>query len=231
MKMIPLVTLFLLFNREPVITDHPHYRIGISSKADPIAGFWQWFSKNQQRLRQFESDPNKYLAEFLKQAKKIKAGLAIELEAPQDGVINLTVSADGNVELFELVQQIVAKAPVIKGWKIIAFRQRMAFAAVSDMLIKAGDLQLDPKKIKFLPVVENGLLNLIIYVPGVNDENYSQVAYAGLLLLDNVLGEYDCATKVHSYDFHDLPAKTDARPAPRPLSELPGFVDEFHRKK
>lgn len=201
-------------------------------KPDPIDNFWHWFTKNQQRLRNFESNPDKYLGELLAQAKKIKNGLAIELAPPQNGVINLTISADGNVELFELVRQVVDKAPVIKGWKIFAFRQRMPPSAIKEMTIQVGELRLEPAKMKFLPVIEDGKLNIIIYLAGVTEDNYQHVAYAGLTLLDNILGEYDCVTKVHSYDFHELPdPKLKDGPVPRPLPELPVFVDEFHSKK
>lgn len=206
--------------------------VSFTQAADPIAEFWKWFVKNQQRLRQFESDPDKYLKEFLEQARKVKPGLAIELEPPQNGIVHLIISANGNIELFDTVKEMTAKAPTLKGWKIFAFRQRIPFSLLKDMVMKAGNVQLDPQTMKFLPVIENGLLNIIIYVPGITDESYNQVAYAGLLLLDNVLGEYDCVTKVHSYDFHELPADTGKNSSTlRPLTELPAFVDEFHRKK
>jgi hypothetical protein len=198
---------------------------------DSIGNFWNWFSKNQQRLRSFESNPDKYLTELLNEAKKIKHGLAIELEPEKNGVINMTISADGNIELFELVRQVVAKAPVIKGWNFLAFRQRMPAAVVKEMSMRVGNVILDPSKMKFLPVIDHGTLNIVIYVSGVNEENYQQVAYAGLLLLDNILGEYDCVTKVHSYDFHEFPEKSPDGPVPKPILELPAFVDEFHSKK
>lgn len=198
---------------------------------DAIDNFWHWFVKNENRLKKFETDPNKYLNEFLIQVKKIQTGLAIELEPPKNGIINMTISADGNIGLFHIVQQIVTKAPTVKGWKIFAFRQRLPAASIKDMSLKVGDVQLDPSKMKFLPVIENGKLNVVIYVAGVNEENYDKVAYAGLMLLDNILGEYDCVMKVESYDFKELPGKNNNGAVPRPLLELAAFVDEFHGKK
>jgi hypothetical protein len=58
----------------------------------------------------------------LTQAKKIQTGLAIEFEPPQIGVINMTVAADGDKNNFGVVQNIVAKATEMEGWKFIAFR-------------------------------------------------------------------------------------------------------------
>ena len=85
---------------EPVNNSLP-----VHPEKDAIENFWHWFVKNQQRLRSFESDPDLYLSEFLKEIRKIQSGLAVELEPPVNGVINMTISADGNIELFSLVKQ------------------------------------------------------------------------------------------------------------------------------
>ncbi len=204
---------------------------GIFVKKDPIENFWKWFKANEKRLRKFEEDPGKYLNELLEQAKKMRPGLAIELEPPKNGIIHMTVSADGNEDLFELVRQVVGKAPAIKGWKFIAFRQRMTPEQLKGIKLKAQNHELDPGQMKFFPIVNGDTLDLIIYAKGVTEENYNQVAYGGLLLLDNILGEYDCATKVRSYDFHDMPATKEELEGLLPLLELAAYVDAFHTAK
>lgn len=231
MRTFYLITFFLLCCRIADAERSSFETCVTVSPKDAIDNFWQWFVKNEHRLKNFESDPNQYLNEFLTQIKKIRNGLAVELEPPKNGIINMTISADGNIELFHIVQQIVQKAPSVKGWKIFAFRQRLPIATIREMTVKAGDVLLDPSKMKFLPVIENGKLNIVIYLPGVNEENYDKIAYAGLMLLDNILGEYDCVMKVDSYDFKELPEKTRTGPTPKPLLELPVFVDEFHGKR
>ena len=204
---------------------------GVLVKKDPVESFWKWFKANEKRLRKFEADPNKYLNELLEQAKKMKPGLAIELEPPQNGIIHMTVSADGNEDLFELVQQVVGKAPAIKGWKFIAFRQRMSPEQLKGIKLKAQNHELDPEQMKFFPIISGDTLDLIIYAKGISEENYNQVAYGGLLLLDNILGEYDAVTKVRSYDFHDMPAAKQELEGLLPLLELAAYVDRFHSEK
>ncbi|PZR29822.1 MAG: hypothetical protein DI535_01595 [Citrobacter freundii] len=221
----------LLLSWHEVKADKPGLDKHVNLRAkDAIDNFWHWFTKNENRLKKFETDPARYLNEFLTQIKKIRTGLAVELEPPKNGIINMTISADGNIELFHIVEQIVTKAPTVKGWKIFAFRQRLPLASIKDISVRVGDVQLDPSKMKFLPVIENGKLNVVIYVAGVNEDNYDKIAYAGLMLLDNILGEYDCVMKVDSYDFKELPDKNKTGAVPRPLLELPAFVDEFHGK-
>ncbi|HRN58281.1 MAG TPA: hypothetical protein PLL71_17600 [Agriterribacter sp.] len=200
-------------------------------KKDPIENFWKWFKANQKRLSNFEENPDSYLTEMLVQAKKIQPGLAIELEPPQNGIIRMTVSADGNEDLFGLVKNIIAKAPAIKGWQFIAFRQRMHPEQLKGMKLKAQDHELDPEQMKFFPIVTGDTLDVIIYAKGITEENYNQVAYGALLLLDNILGEYDCVTKVRSYDFHDMPSTKEELEDLLPLLHLAAYVDEFHSSK
>jgi hypothetical protein len=202
-----------------------------AGKADPIEKFWSWFKDNEKRLRKFEEDPDIYLSEILAQSRKVQDGLVIELEPSKNGVISMTVSADGNRDLFEIVKIVVARSPKVAGWQIFAFRQRVQPEKIKDLKLTVGDHDLDPGQMKFFPIVDGDSLDLIIYVKGVTDDNYIKVAYAGLLLLDNILGEYDCVMKVRSFDFHDMPAKKEELEKLQSLVDLPAYVDEFHRKK
>jgi hypothetical protein len=205
--------------------------ISLSKKNDPIENFWTWFKQNEKRLRKFEENPDKYLDEILTKAKEIQKGLAIELEPPNNGIINMTISADGDRELFEIVQKIIDKASKIEGWKFNAFRQRMTTEQIKGMKVKVGREELDPQKMKFLPMIEGDSLDIIIYVKGVKEENYIDIAYQGLLLLDNILGEYACVTKVRSYDFHDMPTKKAELEGMLPLLDIASYVDNFHKSK
>lgn len=225
---ISLLSLYLC-NSNFTLLHNPSAVPALHYKADSIDHFWNWFVKNEKRLRNFQSDPDKYLNELFIQVKKIKAGLAIEFEPPQNGVINMTVSANGNAELFQLVRDIIERAPAVKGWKFIAFRQRMPATAVKEMKLDAGELVLDPAQMKFFPVIENQQLNIIIYAKGITELNYKRVAYACFILLDNILGEYDCTTKVSSFDFHKMPDQAAELKDLKPFLELANYVDAFYK--
>lgn len=233
MKTIGLVLAFLLnFSityGNTVIHDQEY--IISESKADPIDDFWRWFKANESRLRNFESDPDKYLNELLAQSKKVRPGIALELEPPENGIINMTISANGDIDLFETVKAIVAKAPKINGWNFFAFRQRVATSKLKDLKLKIGAFELDPAKMKFFPVVEGDTLNIIVYVAGLTDDNFNEIAYGGLLILDNILGEYDCVTKVKSYDFHPMPSRKEELKELQPLIDIAEYVDKFHAGK
>lgn len=202
---------------------------GPFKKGDSIEEFWNWFAANENTYRDFQFNPDKYLNELQLKLKKITPGLAIELEPPSDGIINMTISADGIANKFPIVRKIVEKAPLINGWKFFAFRQRMPIEKVKGLILKAFDHELNPEKMKFHPIINDESIDIIIYAENITEENFNNVAYGGLILLDNLLGEYDCVTKVRSYDFNNMPPNADKLNDLFPLLELAEFVDNFHK--
>jgi hypothetical protein len=205
--------------------------LGLFKKGDSIEIFWKWFADNENKYRNFQDDPDKYLTELLTKIRKIAGGLAVELEPPQNGIINMTISADGDANLFSTVQKIVDNAPKLDGWKILAFRQRMPIEKVRGMILKSQDHTLDPSKMKFYPIVSGNTLDVIVYADHVTEENKSNVAYGCLLLLDNLLGEYDCVMKVRAYDFQSMPTDQSELAELKPLIELADYVDIFSQQK
>jgi hypothetical protein len=51
-----------------------------------------------------------------------------------------------------------------------------------------------------------------------------------MVLMDNLLGEYDSALSVRQYGFRDM-REAENEGSLRPLNELPEFVDDFHRNR
>jgi len=227
--LIPILTLGLVGCNSQTPKQTEKDMLGLFKKQDPIERFWKWFQANEKDLRDFQKNPDKTLTQVLDRAKKIQSGLAIEFEPPKNDIINVTVSADGNRDLFSIVKEIVEKAPIIEGWTFVAFRQRMPPDKVKGMVLKTQDHELNPDKMKFFPIVSGDSLDIIIYVNNVTEENYNQIAYGGLLLIDNILGEYDCVTKVRNYDFQNMPTKQEELKELKPLLALAEYVDAFHK--
>ena len=203
---------------------------GQNMTSQPIEEFWTWFIKNEEDLKNFEKDPDKYLNKILTQIVKIQEGLAVELEPSVGNIIGMTISADGDYTLFPIVERIYEKAPVLEGWKFYAFRQRAPIEKVKEFVLSNGEQELKVEDMKFAPIIENDSLDILVFVKGLTEENKNEIAYGGLLLLDNILGEYDCVTKVRHYDFQAMPQ--DLRNSDlRPLYEVADFVDKFAAAK
>ncbi|EOG6897023.1 hypothetical protein [Flavobacterium psychrophilum] len=232
MKKIITISLILILTQFSFASNQKKENMfGIFKKQEPIDKFWSWFQKNEKRLRNIENKQSEILGEILEKAREIESGLAFDIEPIQNGILTLTISADGVKDLFPVVQEIVKKSPKINGWNFIAFRQKIDKEKVKGMILKSGNHELDPNKMKFFPIVDGKNLDIIIYVEGVNDENYNGVTYGGLILMDNLIGEYDCVTKVRNYDFHDMPKSKEELAELKPLLEISDYIEKFYNEK
>lgn len=208
-----------------------HCNTKTSSGPDAIDKFWSWFKANQTRLSNYQQDPDKIIGEVVDSAQNIQDGLAIEFQPPENNIIKVTISADGDRNLFPIVEEIISRAPKLEGWQFFAFRQRIPISKLNQIVIKAEGPELDPTKMKFLPIQKGDSLDIIVYTEKLNENNFNQIAYSGLMLIDNILGEYDCVTKINKYDFQTFPTNKSELNELRPLVDLATFVDSFYKTK
>lgn len=199
-----------------------------ANKALKIEQYWAWFQQNSDRFKNFQSDPGAHLNELIDHIGLVSKGLAIELEPPRNGVINMTISANGDRDLFPLVQAMIAKAPQLEGWHFYAFRQRISKQIASGLVLQSKNHRIDPATMRFEPIVMGDSLAILIYAPGVTAANKNGVLNGALILLDNILGEYDTVTKIQGCDVVDLPPGEATPVGLLPLLDLAEFVDRFH---
>jgi hypothetical protein len=194
---------------------------------DRIEEFWHWFKKERS---QYEVMPDSGYAERLDvvitHLNPIAEGLAVEVSKETHGIRELIISADGDKDKFPVVEAIIKGAPAIPGWKAVAFRQK----ASEEFILTYQNLRLSPAEMSFHPIMEGDSLDLIIYADSIKNKNRDDVVKYGLIMLDNVLGEYAATIKVRSYDFQD---KQDIRRGKQvyKLDELPAFVNKFYASK
>lgn len=72
-------------------------------------------------------------------------------------------------------------------------------------------------------------IDLILYVPGLSEDNRKEFVYACYVLLNMAIGEYDVATKIRYIDHQPLASSTD-REGLKPLTELPKEFDGLYAK-
>ena len=201
--------------------------LNISKEKDPISNFWNWFVNNKTKLENInDNNRDELLDAVLEQLHKINDGLSVEISNEFEGIRDIVISAEGDKSNFPIVTKIVSAAPQIQGWTITAFRQPVGI----DFTLEYKNLKFTPSEMFFSPLVREESLDLIIYAKGIKGQDSNTVAHYGLITMDNVLGEYDCVTKVRYYDFHDLDDKVD-KSSLLPLTQVRSFVDSFHKQK
>lgn len=195
-------------------------------KADKIDAFWNWFVQNKKQYESLEDDQDERLDVLSELLNKVESGLSIEISNDSMETHGIIISAEGDIDKFPIVKEIVAKAPFIAGWKVTAFRQ----PAMEDFTLEYEDIQLTPSQLYFEPVIEENALDIIIYGYGFKKHDFNELMHYGLIMLDNVMGEYNCVTKVRHYDFLDLEEAEDLEDL-RPLPEINAFLEDFYYNK
>jgi hypothetical protein len=197
------------------------------STEERLARFWRWFAANSERLQDFESDREAKFEEVAAELHRVHDGLTFAFGPVGEGGREFVVSADGVREVFPAVQALVAAAPPLPGWRVVAFRPRES--ARESAQIQMGDVKLGMEDVWFKARPDRGKVGLTLYVRGLSPNDVQQgeiLKQAAFIFLDHVLGEYDVETKVGAIDWKALPRDPAARGL-KPFTEITAAVDEL----
>jgi hypothetical protein len=191
-------------------------------KISPEGQFWKWFESNSDSLMNLRRTHRRVIEGLQSELSKVSEGLTFEIGSKESHGHDFVVSADGVPERFSSVTRLVGAAPVLPGWRIIAFRQPRG----THFTIEFGGHKLSLAELWFTATPNAHLLDLTLYVKGLASRNKESVMGAILIALDTALGEFDVETQI---------GRIDCKPAPRnPLKvglktfhDLPAFVREW----
>src|SRR5690348_6810392 len=118
----------------------------------PHIMFWRWFEQNAPRLRNavWSRDPDARQDAYdeLRDAlNPIQPGLILEFGPEiQPGRYELVASADGKHERVDAVKELVASAPRMPRWHLVAFRPRLK---IDGLAIDLEDEHVAPEDVWF----------------------------------------------------------------------------------
>jgi hypothetical protein len=221
--LLVILSMVMACSNQQVMTIPPDMR----TQDDHIKEFWQWFKQEKTLFEMMTDDTySERLNLILQHLHLVSDGLSVEVSKGFHGVRDIIISAEGDRSKFQIIKNIVAAAPKIQGWTVIAFRQR----AKEDFVLRYKDVKYNSAKMFFQPIIEGDSLNLIVYADSLRGKDIEAVEHYGLVTMDNVLGEYDCITKVRYFDFRDLREIKDKSQLIK-LSNLPAFIENFYKIK
>lgn len=183
--------------------------------------FWNWFVVNKFRLASVRTDDTRLIDELSRALSHVDRGLTCEIRTTEDGRHQFAVSADGNRYRFPDVQRLVAAAPSMPNWDVVAFRQRKAGQSWT---VKIDEVTLDVNDIWFWPTESGDAIDLTLFVRGLTPDNYQTVTEASYMMLDWALGEYDLEMHVGHLDWQPLPVDPVSAWL-KPFWALPDYVD------
>ena len=191
--------------------------LGCTKNDDRDAQFWAWFQAHGAEVATIKTGTESIAEELTRELRKIDARLVYQIRVgpPRE----LAISADGLATLFPTVRRLVAAAPALPGWTIVAFRQRTRMPEInrSGKLIHVTDLSFS----LLAPPKPGYKLDVAIFVGGGIAVD-AVVRGSVFVILDSWLGEVDTETVLGKVQISDETEKPrDARPFP----ELVGLVD------
>jgi hypothetical protein len=155
-----------------------------------------------------------------RQLVKAAPAISAEVASSEQGWL-LVITADGDEAQFPVVDRIVAKAPPIAGWQIVALRQPNL---IGGERIRIDDKEVELAAVRVVPIVEGAgeRFALEVYVPGCvpDDETFLQITF---LILDHTIGERDMETRIGGIRCHPL---TDAPRSAIALADLAKLLRE-----
>lgn len=198
----------------------------MTTSDDAIRAFWSLFRERANDLAAADSADAAVYDELLAKLQEIDAGLYLEFCADPENR-ELIVTAEGKRELFPLARAVVAAAPAVGGWSIVALKPKLGFPETAQW----EGLTIQPEAIVFDPLeLDGGDLGLRIFVPGIAKQDLERAHNAVLRAIDHGLGEEAFADGVQATEVRLLPA--DAKPDDFiPLRHLEKYIDWRKRRR
>jgi len=202
--------------------------------------FWSWFTAHSESLTMLndldEADRKALLDEMQQQLTAYCDGLTCEVGEQTANGRTLTISAEGDFDLFRYVVELVDNAPDVDWWEFIAFRQpkgknlRVLFDRYRFETAKMAFMQLENDEEPDIIGLRVALPDLPAgYAPKVDDPEGDDLLVGVYVTLEALLGEFDCTTLIGYVDICPMP-KEPFKAGFRPLDDLPEFVEWFKRK-
>ena len=189
---------------------------------DP-APFWSWFLSAEKSYRDLEvSEKETLLDELQRYLHEFSDQLWFEVGGAPQGPHELIISAEGRLDAFPDVRRLVAAAPEIPGWRIIAFKQPQGF----DFTTHYKDLTLSPEATWFLPLVKRNdpdALGVRLAFAHYDPERRGQFIAASYVMLEAGLGELVTADRIHYVDVVRAPDSPTAEGYIE-LKKLPDYL-------
>lgn len=192
--------------------------------------FWNWFMKNNEPYLSLdelqEDEAEELMSAFMDELNKYSEELYFQIGGEPNKTTELIITAEGNIEYFDKVEELVNAAPVIDNWEVIAFKQAIAGHSVSDW----GSFKINSEDLYFIPLtnIKDIRLNIQIFVKGYEAiEHFEEAGSAVLVILDSILGEKNFALNIGEVEI--LPLKESDKVYP--ILDLPGYLENYMQEK
>lgn len=187
--------------------------------------FWTWFQENERAFfKVVKTGANIEEGFFDKLSSKLgelREGYFFLTGMFDDNTAELILTADGNVKNIVFVEELVAAAPIIQGWKFTALKPP---SENGDFSIKMGDYEYSTENIFFYsndnPELPDEIDISVVY-QGFQEKDKDLIGNGVLIYLDNFIGELNLVSVI---DNINIIGENEAEKPLIPIEKLNDFL-------
>lgn len=196
---------------------------------DNTRSFWSWFGTSETRFRNINAESrDQLLDEMLEALHAYCPALWFETGCADDGINELIVSAEGNINHFSAVRRLIAAAPRIPQWRFIAVKPANGFGFQTSY----ADITFSPEATWYLPLhsaSDPSALSLRIAYAHYDTARSHDFLAGTFIMLEAALGELTLAERVHHIEVAALPSSPESS-GYYPLAELVNLIGQSENR-
>ncbi len=176
----------------------------IFSKKDQPAksydDFWNWFQRNQQNFYRVVKEKGNIEKDFFdklsQKLNELKEEFFYLTGMYDDNIAELVLTAEGSIKNIVFVEELIAAAPNITGWKFTALKPALD---IHDVNIEMAGYKFNGDNLSFYSAEFAEYpdeIDITIVHPDLTEENQNTITNGVYIFLDNYLGELNFVTTI-----------------------------------
>lgn len=207
---------------------------GKDARINSYADFWAWFQTKEKDFHKVVKNGGDIEKDFFRlmapKLDELRAGYFYVTGMLDDNTVELIITGDGAIRHLVFVEELVAAAPEIGGWKFTAHKPAIDLDNVN---ISMNDYQFGGDTLSFLPVENPAYpdeIEITVVHPDLRDDNREQINNGIYIFLDHYLGELNFATSIDLMNIESPKGKNDLVPVSKLKDYLIWREKEFIEK-
>lgn len=190
--------------------------------------FWDWFLQQEKDFFKVVKKggsnqiTNKFFDKIAPMLDQLKEGIWYLTGMLDEDTVDLILTADGDIKNFYLIEELIAAAPELKGWK---FRAHKAELDIENVGIEMAGFSFTNDNISFY---SNDIkeypdeIDITIIHDDYNEENKEDIINGTYIFMDNYLGELNSLTIIDNITFK---SKEEIKEELIPIEKLKSFIN------